>query len=80
MTTTTEQPENPPVFPRTITNGSRSLSEGGMELRDYIAAAVLQGVGTWSPDFVPLHTPKAIEARARFAYEQADAMLRERGE
>ena len=69
----TDQPVNPTVFPN-----SAELY-GGMTLRDLFAAAALTGLGTWQPDFIPLTSSKALEGRAKWAYQQADAMLRERG-
>ena len=58
----------------------------GMDLRDYIAVAALQSMGTWMPieGKAPYyHTPdlksdEAMNARARWAYRQADAMLKAR--
>lgn len=75
----TDQPENPPVFPNVLTLGNKSMSDGGLHLRDLFAAAALTGLGTWQPDFIPLISSKALESRAKWAYQRADAMLRERG-
>jgi len=73
-----EQPENPPVFPRMLQCGDKALSEGGMTLRDLFAAAALTGMGTWSIGGT-ICSPTSLSERAAWAYQQADAMLRERG-
>lgn len=63
-----------PAFPfpaYTYPNGEINHGEGGMTLRDYFAAAAMQGyiVGTEKP---------RAEVMARVAYEVADAMIKER--
>lgn len=60
-------------------------SEPARTLRDEFAIAALTAMGTWMPDYEPdgrlvdavknLCNPKMHEARARWAFEQADAML-----
>lgn len=51
----------------------------GLTLRDYFAGQAMQGMGTWSPlAHSDLQTPSALQARAEWAYQQADAMLAER--
>lgn len=52
----------------------------GMSLRDYFAGQALAGIGTWTPEHGGgvLSTSAAMQARALWAYEQADAMLAER--
>lgn len=78
-----ETPENPPAFPK-LSHGEASSnlhgdaewrldfsSAGGMELRDYFAAAVIQGMHAHPANERPEHV-------AGWAYEVADAMLRER--
>lgn len=49
-------------------------------LRDEFAGQALLAIGTWIPAHggSELATKKALEARALWAYEQADAMLAER--
>ena len=49
-------------------------------LRDELAGQALLSIGTWIPAHggSELGTKKALEARALWAYEQADAMLSER--
>lgn len=49
-------------------------------LRDEFAGQALQAIGTWIPAHggSELGTMKALQARALWAYEQADAMLAER--
>lgn len=60
-------------FEGALDGGSR-----GMTLRDYFAAKVAQAV--WSNNELLVRSPKNEEARwiAAIAYEQADAMLKER--
>lgn len=52
----------------------------GMTLRDYFAAQALASVGTWMPAHggSDLGSKAAMQARALWAYEQADAMMAER--
>lgn len=45
----------------------------GMSLRDWFAGQALVGMGTWSP-----WDPMDQDQRARWAYQQADAMLKAR--
>lgn len=56
-----------------LTNDTRS-HWSGMSLRDYFASQALIGMGLWSPDGIPMNH----EARAHWAYAQADAMLKAR--
>ncbi len=75
-----DRPENPPVFPTMLQHGNKALSEGGMTLRDLFAAAALAGMGTWMPaGCTSLSHERDRDERAYWAYQQADAMLRERG-
>ena len=73
----TNEPENPLAFPHIVEHVGmdtfRQVTSGGMTLRDYFAAAALQGqmAGADWGDCSP-HT-----ASAR-AYKYADAMLAER--
>jgi hypothetical protein len=64
-------------------------AEGPIEdLRDHFAGQALAGMGTWVPgrringemleSSGSLLSPETREARAEWAYAQADAMLRER--
>ncbi len=58
----------------------------GMDLRDYFAAQALVSMGTWMPTNVheagygDLRHVSTLEARAIWAYAQADAMLAARKE
>jgi len=62
-----------PAFPVSMDRyGDRNE---GMALRDYFAAQVLVGFGTWTPGVDSLATYSSLECRAKLAYEQADAML-----
>lgn len=70
-----DQPEIPLVFPQSV---HPDAPFGGMTLRDLFAAAALTGIGTWSAGS-SIISPAAQRERAQWAYEQADAMLRERG-
>lgn len=71
-----------PCLPQVLADGKCGLS-----LRDYFAAAALQGLGDWSPwidngenQAAPLADARCLLARAELAYAQADAMLRARKE
>lgn len=75
-------PENPAAFPMQMIP-EWFEGQSGMSLRDYIATAVLAGVGTWTPLLptgggVSLNSAEAMRARAAWAYAQADAMLTHR--
>ena len=52
------------------------------KLRDMIATHCLAAIGTWIPDdrIVKLDSQAALQARAKWAYRQADAMLAARKE
>lgn len=69
--------QNPPAFP-VIAN--QQVYTHGMTMRDYFAAKALASVGTWMPAHggSDLGSKAAMQARALWAYEQADAMLAER--
>lgn len=54
-------------------------------LLDYFAAQVLVAMGNWTPSFPTTHyhgsdewVAEAHGARAKYAYDQAEAMLKER--
>ncbi|NKE77838.1 hypothetical protein [Ochrobactrum sp. MC-1LL] len=70
-----------PAFPRSAAEHSQGghYEQDGMDLRDYFAAKVLVGLGTWSPfpetGTPTLSNPAALKARAEFSYMQADAMI-----
>lgn len=79
---------NKPVFPQTerinekfmdeFGNGRTrivSVNKGGLELRDYFAAMAMQGLLSNS------ETNRAwgVNENAKYAYEQADAMIKQRG-
>ena len=51
--------------------------DDGMSLRDYFAGQALVGMGTWMPNTTNglLRTRETLQARAIWAYAQADAML-----
>lgn len=65
-----------PAFPSNYTHtGGRQFNEEGMELRDYFAAAALQGMWAhYGYDVGQQDTERA----ARLVYGMADAMLAER--
>lgn len=69
--------ENPPAFP--VIAGQQVYTHG-MTMRDYFAAQALASIGTWMPEHggTDLGSKAAMQARALWAYEQADAMLAER--
>jgi hypothetical protein len=76
MSTTSNDggPAFPVSPPPTIPNGYYYHAEAGMTLRDYFAAAALQGLLA-SPDTVGT---AGFVAYAYHAYQYADAMLAER--
>jgi hypothetical protein len=47
----------------------------GMTLRDYFAGQALVAMGTWAPGNSLSDPEKVRQARAEWAYAQADAML-----
>lgn len=69
--------ENPPAFP---VIASQQVYTHGMTMRDYFAAQALASIGTWMPEHGGgnLATVRAQMARATWAYDQADAMLKAR--
>jgi hypothetical protein len=71
-----DQTNNPPLFPRVMQCGDKSVTEGGMSLRDWYAGQALVGLlscGQW-------HNTGAgfAEHIAERSGEIADAMLRVR--
>jgi hypothetical protein len=54
----------------------------GMTLRDWMAGQALAGLGTWCPGSSsgPLIPALIHERKAAWAYAQADAMIKARGE
>lgn len=60
-----------PAFPL-VSEDRRAIRHVGMTLRDYLAAAALQGLSA-NPKY-----DASVEGAAQFAYAQADAMLAER--
>ena len=64
---------NEPAFPYQNHHGQKLM---GMTLRDYFAAKAMQGLLSNS------ETNRAwgVNENAKYAYEQADAMLKARGE
>jgi hypothetical protein len=51
----------------------------GMSLRDYFAAKALQGMMAYcNKDRGDFHTNSSFENNAKYAYQQADAMLKAR--
>ncbi len=75
-----------PAFPRpaseytkngTLPDGNDAVAEqAGMTLRDYFAAKAMQGLLASDDPTGPFYSAKEV---AEFSYEQADAMLAERG-
>ena len=64
---------NEPAFP--IADAT-NVHHTGMTLRDYFAGKALAGQGAWIP---PMHDSEGVhEAKARFAYDVADAMMEAR--
>lgn len=78
-----ERPPNPPAFPtQTVVDGNQNIHWGsnGMTMRDYFAAAALQGILA-NPD-LQKHFRKDFKGNihdfnASIAYQAADSMLAE---
>lgn len=70
----TDRNDGGPAFPHETYNGAPLSFGCGMSLRDWFAGQALNGMGTWSPNGMPGNH----KARADWAYEQADAMLKAR--
>lgn len=72
-----ERKDGGPAFPMPYSTDEHdnpcnsTLAEHGMTLRDWFAGQMLVGMSTWSPDGITMNH----EARAHWAYAQADAML-----
>ncbi len=76
----TNQPENPPAFPR-AESGPFDAVQDGMTLRDWVAGQALASVmsSVVNLDSVTVEDRTVIfKALARYMYEVADAMLAER--
>ena len=71
----TEKLHMPPAFP--TPTGQGSCSNNGMSLRDYFAAAALQGIAMLHAIIAEDNLPPAASA-AKAAYDMADAMLKAR--
>lgn len=67
------KPENPPAFPSDITLGQARFIQYGITIRDYFAAAAMQGMITRTASY-----GDCPEKMAPYAYKYADAMLAER--
>jgi hypothetical protein len=93
MTTTTDQPENPPAFPSVETHPSYDMPMHyfGMTLRDYFAIHMaIDSEAGFPTEFAERlmgekmsmgedHHDWLLSAEAKYRYAFADAMLRERG-
>jgi hypothetical protein len=76
----TEQPENPPAFPRTGEGvGNPRYDEPGMTLRDWFAGQALPATSSVpharGMSMVQVGSPMHPELAAKAAYAFADAML-----
>lgn len=77
------KPDNPPAFARPastvqLTEGvARILPQAGMTLRDFFAAAALQGLLA-NPTIYPKDHDKPVSAPVEIAFAYADRMLKER--
>ena len=82
-----DRPENPPAFPNpdlVMPNGDFEHGQSGLTMRDYFAAKAMQGMLSCQ-DFMNdqiikfgITKEQALENVARWAYIQADAMLKQR--
>ena len=61
------------AFP--MPSGPQNYAEGGMTLRDWFAGQALSAIGTWWPGPADLSSADIQKTRAKYCYEQADAML-----
>jgi hypothetical protein len=72
-----------PAFPismnmlKTTENEAVFGSHPGLSLRDWFAGQALTAIGTWSPPGT-FSTADVFTSKAKWAYAQADAMLRAR--
>lgn len=65
-----------PAFP---TDNAPGI-DPGISKRDYFASAALTGMGMWCPTgHMDIKVAGALDARAEWAYAQADAMLKAGG-
>lgn len=69
-----------PAFPladQPMPNDQWQYGSPGMSLRDWFAGQALNGMGLWMPLYGgdTLSSRRAMDARALWAYEQADAMI-----
>jgi hypothetical protein len=68
---------NPQAFPQLVLSNNGAYVEGGMTLRDYMAAKAMQGI--YASNTEHDHEDEHIfDAVAEAAYLQADAMLKAR--
>lgn len=71
-----------PAFPQVDLKDSHGMlvpdRQAGMTLRDYFAAKCMQGLSALPSDFD--NDRGTLEMVAKISYEQADAMLKARGE
>lgn len=73
-----EKPENPAAFAACCADAGQSWMQEGMTLRDYFAAAALQGIIAGKEHFHPRQGQAYKENLAELAYIYADAMLKAR--
>lgn len=65
--------------PAEIPEKSATIDADTAWLRDQMAMAALQGIGTWMPrGCTSMNNDETLKARAEWAYRQADAMLEAR--
>jgi hypothetical protein len=67
-----------PAFPQWVSIGDRAVSQGGLSLRDYFAAAALPAVIAYHDRGLAQEDELPEAAVARDAYSLADALLAER--
>ncbi len=72
--------ENPPAFPTHNGLDKNNQPHGGMTLRDYFAAKVMQAEITSKADEEAYCYPDLIDGMAKYCYLVADAMLKARAQ
>ena len=80
MTSTAQGTDGGPAFPVPASEHSQGghFEQYGMSLRDWFAGQALAGIGTWMPNgFTNLNSAACMDARSKWAFAQADAMIAE---
>jgi hypothetical protein len=63
------------AFPSSFRYDLEDWADPGMSLRDWFAGQALSAIGTWWPGPADLSSADIQKTRAKYCYQQADAML-----